>query len=65
MTRSDDLLARLSEKEKAAAGDLQREVRRLMDGGMTAERAVLAVTKLHGLSMADMELLHLAVKPKG
>lgn len=45
----------------ANAGAMQREAKKLMKAGDSAERAVLTLSKKYGLSMHDCELLHMSL----
>lgn len=67
MNRLGSLLDRMQEKNtpETKLSELGREVKRLMMNGASAERACIEVAKKHGLSLKDLELLHLAAKPKG
>lgn len=55
----------LLELAHPGADVLQRAGRKLMKAGDSAERAVLKLAKMYRLSLADCELLHLALNPMG
>lgn len=51
----------LSELKQPDVTFLQRQAKKMMKLGDSAERAILKLARTYGLSLADCELLHLAL----